>query len=79
MRLHSLILAFVHAVPFLALSYETKTQELLRDLGYDFKVSTKTMNFEKFIEQFLRLENQTDTVKFALQAKNDTIKQQLEV
>jgi polysaccharide pyruvyl transferase WcaK-like protein len=66
MRLHSLILATVHAIPFLALSYETKTQELLHDLAYDYMLNVKKGDFVDFQRKFSDLEKQAKEVKFAL-------------
>jgi len=73
MRLHSLILSVVHTIPFLAISYETKTRELLKDLEYTHFLEAKNFDFQTFKTVFLELESSTNDVKFALQQKNDTI------
>ena len=78
MRLHSLILAVDHTIPFLALSYETKTRELLKDLEYDYFLDCSTFEITAFENQFNSLENEAQKVKFALQQKNDTIKADLQ-
>lgn len=77
MRLHSCILSVVHSIPFLALSYETKTRELLSDLDYHFSLEANNFNITSFQTLFSDLESKADDVKFALQQKNDTIKADL--
>lgn len=74
MRLHSLILSTIHNIPFLAISYGVKTDELLKNLNYNYQINPKTFEFEKFIKIFLELESKENDAKFALKAKYDTIK-----
>lgn len=77
MRLHSCILSVVHSTPFLALSYETKTKELLLDLDYHFFLEANNFDITLFQTLFSDLESQASNVKLALQQKNDTIKSDL--
>ena len=74
MRLHSLVLSVVHAIPFFAISYSKKTDELMRSLHYDFTLSAHTFSLEYFKARFITLEASKKEVQFALEAKNDTIK-----
>jgi len=55
MRLHSLILAIVHAIPFLAISYSKKTDELIRSLEYEYSLQAATFDITLFKECFLEL------------------------
>lgn len=66
MRLHSLILATAHHIPFLALSYETKTKELMKDLDYEYTLDVKKVSFRAFKEMFEQIEANAPGVKFAL-------------
>lgn len=75
MRFHSLILSVVHNIPFLALSYGNKTEELLKELDYSYQINPKTFEFENFIKIFESLENKENEAKFDLKAKYDTIKE----
>ncbi|EKE27859.1 MAG: polysaccharide pyruvyl transferase family protein [uncultured bacterium (gcode 4)] len=73
MRFHSMILSAVKNIPFLAINYWQKTQELLKDFDYDFALNPKTFDFEEFIWIFEKLETFKDDAKFALKKKCDTI------
>lgn len=75
MRFHSLILSVVHNIPFLALSYGNKTEELLKDLNYSYQINPRTFEFENFIKIFEALESNENEAKFDLKAKYDTIKE----
>lgn len=77
MRLHSLILSFVHTIPFFAISYEKKTDEFIRSIGYDFILAARTFDIEVFKTQFSELRAHKQDAIFALERKNDTIKTQL--
>ena len=77
MRLHSLILSFVHAIPFFALSYGKKTDEFVRGINYEYSLATRVFDIEIFKKQFLRLESEKNEQKFALSTKNDTIKREI--
>jgi len=77
MRLHSLILAFVHTIPFFAISYSQKTDEFIRSINYDFSLAARVFDVEVFKKQFSELEKQKNEQKFALERKNDTIKREL--
>jgi len=77
MRLHSMILSFVHAVPFFALSYGKKTDEFIKSISYSHSLATKVFDIEVFKKRFLELEEGKDEQKFALNAKNDTIKREI--
>ena len=76
MRLHSLILSFVHAIPFFVISYGKKTDEFIRSINYEYSLAARTFDIEVFKTQFLKLEGDKKAVEFALQAKNDTIKKE---
>ncbi|MDD2916542.1 MAG: polysaccharide pyruvyl transferase family protein [Candidatus Gracilibacteria bacterium] len=79
MRLHSLILSFVHAIPFLALSYGKKTDTLIRAIDYKYSLATREFDIETFKKRFLDLEREKNEQKFALRAKNDTIKREIQL
>lgn len=75
MRFHSMILSIIYNIPFIALSYWIKTQELLKTFNHeDFSFDPKNFNFEHFIHKFEQLEKSSETVKFAIKEKYDTIK-----
>lgn len=77
MRLHSLILSFVHAIPFFAISYGKKTDEFIRGINYEYSLAARVFDIEIFKKWFLRLEKEKNEQKFALSAKNDTIKREI--
>lgn len=77
MRLHSLILSFVHAIPFFAISYGKKTDEFLRGINYEYSLAARNFDMEVFKKRFTELEKTKNDQKFALSAKNDTIKREI--
>ena len=77
MRLHSMILSFVHMIPFFALSYGKKTDEFIKSISYPYSLATKVFDIEVFKKRFMDLEKGKDEQKFALNAKNDTIKREI--
>lgn len=79
MRLHSLILAFVHAIPFFALSYGKKTDEFIRGINYEYSLAARVFDIEIFKKRFLELEAEKNEQKFALSTKNDTIKREIQL
>ncbi|MDD2487762.1 MAG: polysaccharide pyruvyl transferase family protein [Candidatus Gracilibacteria bacterium] len=64
MRFHSLILSLVYNIPFLALSYSQKTDELLKEFKYDHKMDPKRFEFEKFIKMFEHIEENESLFDF---------------
>lgn len=75
MRFHSMILSIIYNIPFIALSYWVKTQELLKEFSHEnFSIDPKNFCFEDFIRKFEELEKQENEVKFALKSKYDIIK-----
>ncbi len=79
MRLHSLILAFVHAIPFFALSYGKKTDEFIRGINYEYSLAARVFDIEIFKKRFLELEREKNEQKLALSTKNDTIKREIQL
>jgi polysaccharide pyruvyl transferase WcaK-like protein len=79
MRFHSMILSIINNIPFLAISYGQKTQELLKDFEYEYALNPKKFNFEDFIHTFESLEKSNNEAKFALKAKYDTIRSNIEL
>lgn len=79
MRLHSLILSLVHAIPFFAISYGKKTDELIRSINYEYSLAARVFDIEVFKKQFMNLEKEKNEQKFALSAKNDTIKREIHI
>ena len=77
MRLHSMILSFVHAIPFIGLSYSKKTNEFFSIINSNFLISTQNFSFQDFCELFEKLENDADSTKFAFIQKSGKIKGQL--
>jgi len=77
MRLHSIILSIIFQIPFVALNYWLKTDELLRQLEYDYNISSKDFDFPDFIKKFEKLEVEQNSVKLALKSKYDKMKQNL--
>ena len=75
MRLHSLIISLVYNIPFLALSYSQKTDELLKGFNYDFIINPKEFIFTDFIKSFEDLEKNAS--KFDFKGKISTIKSDL--
>lgn len=74
MRFHSLILSVIHNIPFVALSYWVKTDELLKELDYDFYLNPWEFQFEDFIKKFETLEKMKNSEKFDLKWKCNKIK-----
>lgn len=79
MRLHSLILSFVHAIPFFAISYGKKTDEFIRGINYEYSLAARVFDIEIFKKRFLQLEKEKNEQKFALSTKNDTIKREIHI
>lgn len=79
MRLHSLILSFVHAIPFFAISYGKKTDEFIRGINYEYSLAARVFDVEIFKTRFMELEKDKNEQKFALSAKNDTIKREIHI
>jgi len=77
MRLHSLILSLVHAIPFFAISYGKKTDEFVRSLNYEYSLAARMFDIEIFKKQFMKLEEEKNEQKFALSAKNDILKREI--
>lgn len=77
MRLHSLVLSTIFDIPFLALNYWVKTDELLKNLEYDYNIPSKVFDFSDFIKKFDKLEVEQNSVKLALKSKYDKIKESL--
>ena len=78
MRFHSLVLSIVYNIPFLALSYWQKTEELLLDFDYKFKLNSRELEFEDFIKKFSDL-TQANNSLFDFWAKIDKIRQDYKV
>jgi len=70
MRLHALILSFVHGVPFLALSYSKKTDEFLKIVEYPHSLSCQELDIADFYRQFEDLEQDAERIKFAFGEKS---------
>lgn len=79
MRLHSLILSLVHAIPFFAISYGKKTDEFIRSIHYEYSLAARIFDIEVFKKRFMELEKEKNEQKFALSAKNDTIKREISI
>lgn len=79
MRLHSLILSFVHAIPFFAISYGKKTDEFIREINYGYSLAARAFDIEAFKKRFMELEQEKNEQKFALSTKNDTIKREIHI
>ena len=52
MRLHSMILSTVYAIPFLPVSYGAKTREYLDSIGYPLRMDARTYTTEAFARDF---------------------------
>ncbi len=74
MRLHASILSVVSHVPFYAISYAKKTDEILADVGASYVQRANTFDFEIFKKQFAELIASREAQQFALVGKYDTIK-----
>ena len=79
MRFHSVILSIVHNIPFIALDYSPKVTEILKKIDYDAHITSKDFDFEKFIIEFEKLENDTESRKLALKKKYDKIRKDLDL
>lgn len=75
MRFHSLVLSIVYNIPFLALSYWQKTEELLSDFSHKFKLNSKEIEFEDFIKKFSELVSANKAL-FDFWVKIDKIRQE---
>lgn len=70
MRLHSLILSVRYGIPFLALSYSGKTNELLERLHYPHHLQAQSFDFASFVRAFERLEMAHGAVLLDLEAQS---------
>ncbi len=77
MRFHSMILSIINNIPFLALSYWVKTNELLWSFHYLYSMNPKKFTFHEFIRTFEDLEKSNKEAKFALKSKYDRIKESI--
>lgn len=55
-----------HEIPFLAISYETKTREFVRSIDYPHILDVKALQIEDFQQAFGYLTQTASEVKFAL-------------
>ena len=68
MRLHSMILAIDHHIPFIGISYGQKTAELLSEshweYAYDIKVQSDTLlnSIQKIESEYALLEKKLETL-----------------
>lgn len=70
MRLHSAILAVRYGVPFLALSYSNKTDELLARLRWPHALAAKSFDLPSFMRAFERLEGAHGAALLDLEAQS---------
>lgn len=77
MRLHSLVLSTIFQIPFISINYWAKTDELLKQLDYNYNISSKEFDFSSFVRLFEKLELEQTNVKLALKSKYDKIKKEL--
>ena len=75
MRLHSLILASVHGIPMIPISYSPKTDALLDSLGIEGRIPAREFTFEAFVRAFLAVESHRDAIRFDLSRQSDIMKQ----
>jgi polysaccharide pyruvyl transferase WcaK-like protein len=74
MRLHANILSFVHAVPFVAVSYSTKTDELLDSYSHPYRLPAAEATAERVLTLFDALETDREAVRLALRRDSDTMR-----
>lgn len=67
MRLHSMILAICHHMPFIGISYGEKTSSLLQALQWDFSFSPDTTT-DIFLKSLEKIENNYHTFSEQLDA-----------
>lgn len=74
MRLHAMILSAVHQIPFIALSYSRKTDEVLDLLEYPHRIATKDLDLDTFWIVFEEIERREKELALAFKSKLDTIR-----
>lgn len=57
MRLHSMILASIHAKPFIGISYGTKTSSLLSEIGWSLALTAEKTNLENLAAHIRDIES----------------------
>ncbi len=77
MRLHANILSFVHALPFVGVSYSTKTDALLDRYNHAYRVCADDTSPEEIFTVFDRLESSHEEARLALMRDSDTMRTNL--
>jgi len=69
MRLHSMILAVDHHIPFIGISYGKKTQYLLEDLDWKY-THTSDVSVTQIVENILEIEKNYPEIEGKLAQKH---------
>ena len=70
MRLHSVILAIRHRIPFFAISYGSKTREMLRDIEASHAMEASGFDFDRFAPELSSVLSSRKDEEFALEEKS---------
>ena len=70
MRLHSMILAIDHHVPFIGISYSQKTNSLLTELDWEY-YGDKTISAESIVNNIASIEKEYDSLSKKLTLFHD--------
>ncbi|MEN2985003.1 MAG: polysaccharide pyruvyl transferase CsaB [Dictyoglomaceae bacterium] len=79
MRLHSLILASIFYIPFLAISYDEKIEAYLEDLGWKFYL--KINDLDRFLPLWIQLKEEDGLdlyLRYKVEDKKKSLKEELE-
>ncbi|MDD4627967.1 MAG: polysaccharide pyruvyl transferase family protein [Candidatus Peribacteraceae bacterium] len=81
MRLHSLILACMHAVPFIALIYDVKVRNFLKEIDYtDWSISLDaSFSAEKLLALQKGLEEHTDEIRHHLASQAQKLRRKARI
>ncbi len=80
MRFHSLVLASVHGIPFLSISYGPKTKELLNilEVPSDFRLAPEHCSLNLFKPRLQKLIDHYDDEKSRIQKNHQKIHDDLQ-
>ena len=70
-RFHSLVFAAINLVPFIGISYDPKVSTLIKDFGYQYLITTKTVTEDLLTKEFNKLTTEISLIKDSI---NDIVK-----
>lgn len=73
MRLHSLVYAFLHAVPFVALNYAEKCSYFTEEIAYTYTIEMKDFSEKNVIKKFEELVSRRSEIHHELEEQREAI------